>query len=403
MAEVLLEHLTKVYPSGVLAVRDLNLHVADGELVVLVGPSGCGKTTTLRLIAGLEDATAGSIAINGRIVNSLPPRERNVAMVFQRSTLYPHMNVRRNLWMGLQMARRIGPLARLAMRWFRPGRYAEHQDEQRLIAERVSQAAHLLGLEDVLDRLPAQLSGGQQQRVALGRAIVRRPSVFLLDEPLSHLDGRLRVELRHELHLLQRRLRATMVYVTHDQAEAMTLADRVAVMDRGVVQQLDRPLAVYEQPANRFVAGFMGWPPMNFADGHLLTKDGQLSFACDDWCLLLPSAKTVDWEAKTGQAVSLGIRPEDIYLRPPAGGGATLPMEVVLVESLGHSCLVTLRHGGWQCVALFNRSDGRDGWKRSDWKRLQQEPMVEVAFHLERAHLFDRSTGLAWNNSRPAG
>jgi multiple sugar transport system ATP-binding protein len=400
MAEVLLEHLTKVYANGVLAVRDLDLHVADGELIVLVGPSGCGKTTTLRLIAGLEDATAGSIAINGRIVNSLPPRERNVAMVSQRSTLYPHMNVRRNLWMSLQMTRRIGPLQRLALRWFRHRRYAEHLDEQRLIAERVSETAHLLGLKDVLDRLPAHLSGGQQQRVALGRAIVRRPSVFLLDEPLSHLDSRLRVELRHELHLLQRRLRATMVYVTHDQAEAMTLADRVAVMDRGVVQQLDRPLAVYEQPANRFVAGFMGWPPMNFADGHLLTRDCQLSFACNDWCLLIPSAKAADWEDKTGQAVTLGIRPEDIYYpRRPAGGGVTtLPMEVVLVESLGYSCLVTLRHGGWQCVALFNRRDDPDGWKR-----LHQEPMVEIAFNLEKAHLFDRSTGLAWNNSRPAG
>ncbi len=400
MAEVVLEHLTKVYPNGVEAVRDLSLHVADGDLMVLVGSSGCGKTTTLRLIAGLEEATAGNILIGGRLVNALPPHKRNVAMVFQRAALYPHLDVRRNLSMSLQLRRRLGPLTRLMLRWFRSGRYAELQRQERVTTETTRATTQLLALEEVLDRLPSQLSGGQQQRVALGRAIVRRPDVFLLDEPLSHLDGPLRAELRHQLHLLQRQLRATMIYVTHDQAEAMTLADRVAVMDRGVVQQTDRPLAVYERPVNRFVAGFVGWPPMNFAEGQLLPKDGRLCFVGDNWCLPLPPRKVECWQNQAGRAVTLGIRPEDIELAPPRPGGAMLPMQVLLVEPLGHSCLVTLRRGGWQAVALGNTSFSRR-WLNAAAE--QQESMVEVGFNMDHAHLFDPSTGVAWNNSRPAG
>ena len=267
------------------------------------------------------------------------------------------------------------------------------------MAERIRSTAHLLGLEDVLNRLPGQLSGGQAQRVALGRAIVRRPGVFLLDEPLSHLDGRLRAELRHELHLLQRQLRATMIYVTHDQAEAMTLADRVAVIDRGVVQQVDRPVRVYERPANRFVAGFLGWPPMNFVDGRVLPKDGNLCFASDSWCLPLPPGRAVSWQPYLGKAVTMGIRPEDIRLGP-GQPGTTLRAEVLLVEPLGRSCMATLRHGGWQGVA-YSAAPGAEG--RLEVKGLQQESMVEISFDLEHAYLFDRSTGLALNNSRPAG
>jgi multiple sugar transport system ATP-binding protein len=287
----------------------------------------------------------------------------------------------------------------------------------------------VLGLVDILNRRPGQLSGGQQQRVALGRAVVRRPGVFLLDEPLSHLDGRLRGELRHELHLLQRQLRATMIYVTHDQAEAMTLADRVAVMDRGVIQQVDRPLVVYEQPANRFVAGFIGWPPMNLVDGWLQPRDGQLCFACDGWCWELPAAlyrrlRLGGGEGPMGRAVTLGFRPEDIHPALPGQTGATLRMEVALVESLGHSRLMTLRFGGWQCVAISPGStahglpdrnlavkEGWTEWERSECKAVRQAA-VSVSFDLDRAHWFDRSTGLALRggtfqtcptNSRPAG
>src|SRR5207244_2247336 len=258
MAEVTLQHLAKVYSNGIEAVRDLNLTIADSELVVLLGPSGCGKTTTLRLIAGLEEPTAGTISIGGQVVNGVPPRRRNVAMVFQRSTLYPHLNVRRNIAFGLRLRQHTNPLAKLALRLSRPALYAQAKHQDKEIVQRVQSTARLLGLEELLDRRPSQLSGGQQQRVALGRAIARQPEVFLLDEPLSQLDGRLRAELRHELHLLQRRIRKTMAYVTHDQAEALTLADRLVVMDRGLVQQVDRPLAVYERPINRFVAAFLG-------------------------------------------------------------------------------------------------------------------------------------------------
>jgi len=322
MAAVVLEHLTKVYANGVRAVHDLCLQVADGELLVLVGPSGCGKTTTLRLIAGLEEPTSGSIRIGGRPVNALSPHQRDVAMVFQRAVLYPHLNVRRNLSMSLRLRRRSGLLARALLGPFRPARLAELQEQQKLTAERMDNAVRLLGLGEILDRMPGQLSGGQQQRVALGRAIVRRPGVFLLDEPLTHLDGQLRAELRHELHLLQQELRATMIYVTHDQAEAMTLADRVAVMDRGVVQQVDRPEAIYQRPGNRFVAGFLGWPPMNFVDGRLLTKDGRLCFAFNGCCLPLPENKAAQWRAQVGRSVTLGIRPEDIRFAAPEQEGA---------------------------------------------------------------------------------
>ncbi len=399
MADVVLERLTKVFPSGVEAVRDVNLHVEDGELMVLVGPSGCGKTTTLRLIAGLEAATAGKIVIGGRVVNTLPPHERDVAMVFQKSMLYPHLNVRRNLSISLRLRRRRGLVHCILLRWLRLARHAQVEHQERLIDEMVAATTRLLGLEEILDRLPGQLSGGQQQRVALGRAIVRRPDAFLLDEPLSHLDTRLRAELRHQLHLLQRQLRATMIYVTHDQAEAMTLADRVAVMNQGVVQQMDRPLAVYQRPTNRFVAGFLGWPPMNFADGQLVATDGRLCFASDEWTLPLPSTKVQGWRGHIGKAVTLGIRPEDLRMGAPQSGEASLGMEVLLIESLGNTSLVTLRRGGWQAVAFGDDSLSR----QPSTEPQKQGPMVDVTFNMEHAHLFDRSTGVALSSSRPAG
>jgi multiple sugar transport system ATP-binding protein len=398
MANVVLERVSKVYPNGSEAVRDLSLDIADGDLMVLVGPSGCGKTTTLRLIAGLEEATAGRIHIGSRLVNTLPPHQRNVAMVFQRSTLYPHLDVERNLSIALKLRRPFRLLDPLIRRLFRQAHYAELQREQRVTSEMTRNAVQWLGLEPLLDRLPGQLSGGQQQRVALGRAIVRRPDVFLLDEPLSHLDNRLRGELRHQLHLLQRQLRATMIYVTHDQAEAMTLADRVAVMERGVVQQVDRPSVIYERPANRFVASFVGWPPMNFADGRLVPKDGQLCFVCEDWCQPLPPRMMARWQGHAGRAVTLGIRPEDICLSESRQSDWTLSMEPVLVEPLGHSCVVTLRHRAWQALALGSNSFDRR------WENVRRErEMIEASFNIERAHLFDRSTGVALSNGSPAG
>jgi multiple sugar transport system ATP-binding protein len=377
MAEVALTNIAKVYPNGVTALRDFNLQVADGEFVVLVGPSGCGKTTTLRLIAGLEEPTSGTVRIGGRTVNAVPPRDRDVALVFQRATLYPHLSVRRNLTFGLQMRQR--------WRWLQ-ARSRRRQGEQ-VVAERVAQIAHLLGLQGLLERLPGQLSGGEQQRVALGRALVRQPAAFLLDEPLSQLDGRLRSELRHELHLLQRRLRATMVYVTHDQTEAMTLADRVVVLDRGVVQQVDEPMALYQRPVNRFVAGFLGWPAMNFLDGELTAREARLGFAVEasDLWLPLPVAKMTEWQPYKGRPLTLGIRPEDIVAD---GSGAGLAMKVALREPLGHAWLVTYERQGVRLTARV--ASGLEIGKG-------------LKLHMERTHLFDRSTGLALGPSRPAG
>ena len=278
MAEVALKGVGKQYANGVQAVEGLDLVVADGELVVLVGPSGCGKTTTLRLIAGLEAPSAGLVRIGGSVVNGEPPNRRDVAMVFQRPALYPHLSVQANLGFGLK----------LRQGWWFGAPERRH---------RVEEVARALGLEDLLDRRPAELSGGQQQRVALGRALVRRPAVFLLDEPLAGLDAPLRLEMRRELHLLHRRLRATMIYVTHDQEEALTLGDRVVVLDRGRPQQSDRPAALYERPANRFVAAFLGWPPLSLLDGRLVEEDGRLCLVGDGEKLPVPG----EWRRFAGR------------------------------------------------------------------------------------------------------
>jgi multiple sugar transport system ATP-binding protein len=382
MAEVVLEGVSKRFPNGTLAVRDLNLTVADGELVVLVGPSGCGKTTILRLIAGLEDLTAGNISIGGRVVTHLPPRRRDVALVFQRPALYPHMNVRANLGFGLRL---------------RQGGWWPSGERSRQLAERVGETANLLGLTEVLERYPGQLSGGQQQRVALGRALVRQPAVFLLDEPLSNLDAPLRDELRRELHLLQRRLRVTMIYVTHDQVEAMTLGDRVAVLRDGRAQQIDRPLALYQRPCNRFVAGFLGWPRMNFLDGQLCCHEGMWSLVGGGNELPLPEVG-VAWRSLAGREVTLGIRPLHLTLasrdtspkrqrgevaQRPGNAAGRLLMEVSLVESLGEDRLLTLQRNGWQVVAQVNGPS-----------QVTAGQQVEVAFDVTNGHLFDRATGL---------
>jgi multiple sugar transport system ATP-binding protein len=401
MAEVVLENLTKVYPNGVQAVRDLSLQVADGELVVLVGPSGCGKSTTLRLLAGLEKPTAGTIRIDGRDVHALPPHERDVALVFQRPALYPHLTVRRNLSFGLEMRQQVGWLARLAWRWLRPARYRQIRQQEKILAERVEDTARQIGLADLLERRPNQLSGGEQQRVALGRALVRQPGVFLLDEPLSQLDSRLRSQLRHELHLLQRRLQATMIYVTHDQAEAMTLADRVVVLDRGIVQQAGRPLTVYKQPANRFVAGFFGWPSMNFLDGRLVQVNGQLCFATPTWSLPLTPAKAAAWAPYAGKPVTLGVRPEDVTLPTGESTAAALTMRVALIEPLGSASWITFQRDECQITARLR--NGVAGPGRDQPLALDQSQDLTNHSLMDHAYLFDTNTGLVLGQDRPSG
>jgi multiple sugar transport system ATP-binding protein len=360
MGEVALERVGKTYPNGIRAVHDLSLAISNGELVVLVGPSGCGKTTTLRLIAGLETPTDGLVRIAGRVVNGVPPHRRDVAMAFQRPALYPHLTVRQNLAFSLTLRRS----------WFSRRPAVE--------AERVRQVAELLDLAGVLERRPGELSGGQQQRVALGRALVRQPAVFLLDEPLSHLDARLRLEMRRELHLLHCRLRTTMVYVTHDQDEAMALGDRVAVLDRGEVQQVGPPRELYERPANRFVAGFLGWPPMNLLDGRLVEKEGGLRFVCGPFDWPAPNA----WRETAGGEVTVGIRPEHVRLRGADPNDGMAVLEVRLVERLGPVSLVTLQRGG---LALTARLEGA--------LPVGEQVAAGVEIPLARAHLFDRTTG----------
>jgi multiple sugar transport system ATP-binding protein len=291
MAQVTLEHLGKTFPDGTEAVLDLNLEIDDGELMVLVGPSGCGKTTTLRMVAGLEEATAGAISIGGRVVTGLPPRERDVAMVFQTYALYPHKTVFENLAFPLK-------LRRLA------------KDE---IDGRVKRIARMLDLEEHLPRRPRQLSGGQRQRVAMGRAIVREPQAFLMDEPLSNLDAKLRTQMRGELSQLQRQLGVTTIYVTHDQVEAMTLGDRVALLRKGDLQQVGPPKELYERPANLFVAGFIGSPAMNFVSAELSLTDGRLETVFGDQRLRVDQAERLPaLESYVGRKVIVGVRPEHL-------------------------------------------------------------------------------------------
>lgn len=290
MAKVVLKNISKWF-DDVEAVKNISLEIKDEEFMVLVGPSGCGKTTTLRMIAGLEEISFGEIYIGGRLINDVPPKDRNIAMVFQNYALYPHMKVYENMAFGLKL--RGMP--------------------KKEISERVKDAASILGLEDYLDRYPKQLSGGQRQRVAVGRAIVRRPEVFLMDEPLSNLDAKLRVQMRAELQKIHRTLKATIVYVTHDQIEAMTLGQRMAVILNGELQQLDNPLNVYGKPTNRFVAGFVGSPPMNFVSGIIEKKGDDFVFNCESFKFVVPKGLDRMLESYIGKEVVFGLRPEDIW------------------------------------------------------------------------------------------
>jgi multiple sugar transport system ATP-binding protein len=332
-------------------IHGVDVGIADGEFVVLVGPSGCGKSTLLRMIAGLEEVTGGDILIGDRMVNDVPAKERDIAMVFQNYALYPHMTVAQNMGFSLKL------------------RGAPKQE----IRERVAGAAAILGLGDLLDRHPRQLSGGQRQRVAMGRAIVRDPQVFLFDEPLSNLDAKLRVAMRSEIKELHQRLKTTTIYVTHDQIEAMTMADRIVVMRDGYVEQAGRPLELYDQPKNTFVAGFIGSPAMNFVNGKL-QANGRLSFDSGDG-IVVPLAKAPP--ASDGRPVICGVRPENLSIDP-----AGAPFEVVVVEPTGSETQVVFRHNAHELTGIFReRIDVRPG------SRINILPRPDLV------HLFDAASG----------
>lgn len=372
MARVDIEKLSKIFHAGkggeVCAVRQVTLAVADGEFLVLVGPSGCGKSTTLRLIAGLEEISGGTISIDGRVVNGVAPKDRDVAMVFQNYALYPHLTVFENMGLGL------------VLRKFPRGE----------IESRVRQAAEFLGLGALLDRRPGELSGGQRQRVALGRAMIRQPKVFLLDEPLSNLDAQLRGQMRAEILRLHARLGATMIYVTHDQAEAMTMGDRIAVMKEGVIQQVDRPGRVYHEPANLFVAGFIGSPPMNFFEGVIARRDGALLFeeraaAGGGFTVRLPQEWRLPLAGFEGRDIVMGLRPENISItageEPPEQGVRAV---VEAVEMMGAETHLHLRAGAAPCVARVPAGSA-----------VVVGEKVPVAFDGGKARFFNRDTGVA--------
>ena len=347
MAQVSLKNVIKHY-DGMQVLHDVNVDVADGEFVALVGPSGCGKSTMLRMIAGLEDISGGTIAIAGRVVNDLEPAERDLAMVFQNYALYPHMTVRDNMSFSLKVKR--APKAE--------------------IDARITEAAAILGLTDYLDRLPKQLSGGQRQRVAMGRAIVRHPAVFLFDEPLSNLDAALRVQMRAEIRALHDRLRSTSIFVTHDQVEAMTMADRIVVLRAGRLEQAGAPLDLYDKPANVFVAGFIGSPAMNLLNGK--AQDGMISL---DGGIRLPASVMADGD------VIWGVRPEHLDLVPSGTEGA-ISLRVSAVETTGHATLITGEAGQLVLKALF-----------TDRPNIARGAEVHLKPRGDRQHLFDAQSG----------
>ena len=373
MASLSLRGIYKKYPGGVVAVSDVNLEIRDKEFIVLVGPSGCGKSTTLRMIAGLEEISEGELYIGDRLVNDIAPKDRDIAMVFQNYALYPHMTVFENMAFGLKL-RKVP------------------KDE---IARKVEEAARILDLTPLLNRKPKAMSGGQRQRVALGRAIVRNPQVFLLDEPLSNLDAKLRAQMRTEIALLHKRLGTTFIYVTHDQTEAMTMGDRIVVMKGGFVQQIDTPQNLYETPCNKFVAGFLGSPQMNFIDAMLLYRDGQyvVQFGSSDtkntrgakYEVVLPQSKiTPDLEHYIDKEVIMGIRPENVHDEPQYLASATtgiVKCNVEITELMGAEVYLYLECEGSKITARVSPKSTA---------RPQDE--IDVVFDAEAIHLFDKET-----------
>lgn len=361
MANVTYDHVFKRF-GDVTAVNDVNIDIADKEFLVLVGPSGCGKTTALRLLAGLEDISDGKILIGDRVVNDVAPKDRDIAMVFQSYALYPHLSVYDNMAFGLKL--RKTPKAD--------------------IKRRVDEAAEILGIENLLDRKPRQLSGGQRQRVAVGRAIVREPSVFLFDEPLSNLDAKLRVAMRAEISKLHQRLETTFIYVTHDQVEAMTMATRIAVINNGILQQVDTPQHLYDSPNNLFVAGFIGSPAMNFFPAKLNKADGKLVVETGTFAVAIPSENTKTYESREGRSVIFGIRPEDIHdpkFTPPNVHTENIEAQVDVTELMGNEIFLHMLSGENSFVARVDpRSNMRVGEK------------VQIAFDMDNVHIFDAET-----------
>ena len=358
MAEVILQNVYKIYPGDVTAVKDANLHIRDKEFVVLVGPSGCGKSTTLRMVAGLEEISKGTVTIDGRVVNEVPPKDRDIAMVFQNYALYPHMSVYENMAFGLKL--RKMPKAE--------------------IDSRVREAAAMLGITEYLERKPKALSGGQRQRVAIGRAIVRRPKAFLFDEPLSNLDAKMRVQMRTEIIKLHHRLQSTMIYVTHDQVEAMTMGDRIVVMKDGLIQQVAPPLELYHRPANLFVAGFIGSPPMNVIRGKLTASAGGLAFAGGGISLTVdPSHR--DLLAKyAGGEIVLGIRPENITVEP----GAAAQGKVEVIEQMGAEVFLYATAGASHVIARIPELSG-----------VKVGDTIPLRFGMDKVRWFDAASSQA--------
>jgi len=392
MAEIALEKLTKVYADGTRAVKELDLSIADGEFAVLVGPSGCGKTTALRMVAGLEPITSGAVRIGDRVVNNLPPKNRDIAMVFQNYALYPHMSAYKNMAFGLKL----------------------RKFEKAEIDRRVKRAAKVLGLDEVLAKRPRTLSGGQRQRVAMGRAIVREPQAFLMDEPLSNLDAKLRVEMRAEIARIQRDLEVTTIYVTHDQTEALTLGDRVAVMRDGVLQQFDVPQRLYDEPVNLFVAEFIGSPAMNLVGADLVRTDGRLEAQFGDHRLTLEDELLASRPALRrfeGKRVILGIRPEDFEYASGDGGDRPISAAVDIREDMGSEVFIHFAVGGHpvrgadvKAAVGADAVDAREEQARRHGSLfvarlgrgtgLREGDRAELRVTPGRAHFFDRETGL---------
>ena len=371
MATVTFDHVTKKY-GDVTAVHDFNLEIGDGEFMVLVGPSGCGKTTNLRMIAGLEEISSGTLRIGDRVVNDVPPKDRDIAMVFQSYALYPHMTVRDNLAFGLKL------------------RKVPKGD----IDKRVKDAAGILSLDKLLDRKPKELSGGQRQRVALGRAIVREPAVFLMDEPLSNLDAKLRVQTRAEIARLHQRLQTTTVYVTHDQVEAMTMGSRIAVMSDGLLQQVGTPQALYDQPLNRFVAGFIGSPAMNFVDVSMSGSNGATKLTAEGEAITVPLPPRFKEAVGVteGRKLVAGFRPEHMEISDDATStGARIRANADVVEYLGNEELLHVNAGGRDIVAIVGSEH-----------RVKPGDVLDFSVPLDKLHLFDAESGKALTSTREA-